>query len=348
MARTYEQWVSLAEHRIRNILLARTICSQTQLEAKISEAGPTGSRPNPEVVREARRRLLDRGELKDIRIPGVTPVLYVFPSFSVDREKQRHDRIKNAYQTYERISKQPNLCGDVGEWVIYQAIIEAGSMHTIGGIKAAERTLVISGEKILDGKPLDFLPVHKGSSKLLGVEVKNSRQWYHQMNSDMWFSLAKCVSVKVLPVFVARKLDYLLFPIFSAIGCFGYQLHNQYFHPDVENELSDVRHKDGLGFADIRFPRQLEEGFATEPRHVKFFRDTIPTHIESFYECYKSQLPVLEEYLIKKRIWEDRHMDSDLVTEFLIELGVLEDRTAPDDSDYDYLADEDEDVYYNI
>jgi len=41
-------------------------------------------------------------------------------------------------------------------------------------------------------------------------------------------------------------------------------------------------------------------------------------------------------------------MDSDLVTEFLIELGVLEDRTAPDDSDYDYLADEDEDVYYNI
>ncbi|MBA7496317.1 hypothetical protein ES702_06916 [subsurface metagenome] len=319
MARTHEDWVILADRRIRNILKDRRLCSQSQLEAKISEAGPPDSRPDPQVIREARRNLLKEAEIKEIRIRGVTPLLYALPSFDIGRERERYERIRKAYQIYQRTSREQELCGDVAESIIYRAIILGDSMHIAGGVK--EDLRYFNGKKILDEKPLDSILTHKGTGIALGVEVKNKRKWYHRKDSEMWAALAKCASIGVLPVFVARKLDYLLYPLFSAIGCFGYRLHNQYFHPSVEKELSDVRHKDGLGFADIRFPKKTKGGFSIEPRHIRYFKKTIPEYIENYSERYNEVLPALVEYLVERRFWEEP-WDEELFTEFMVEIGV--------------------------
>lgn len=262
-----------------------------------------------------------KGEIKERRIPGIKPAFYVLPSFSTNRERDRYNRIKKAYEVYLRISQEVKFCGHIAEEVVYRAIILSGSMHLVGDAKTEPN--IFNNKQIFEGRALDFIATHRGTGIPLGIEVKNKRKWFHTRDPELWESLAKCVSVGVLPVFIVRKFDYLAYPIFSAIGCFGYQVHNQYYHPKVEKELADVRHKDGLGFADIRFPKEIKGGFSTEPRHIKYFKETIPKHIKDYFERYNRLLPVLTNYLIGTEFWKEP-FDDDLFTEFKIEIGLLE------------------------
>lgn len=321
VGRTKQEWISLAEHRIGNILRVRRICSESQFEAKISEAGLETDRPEPGVLAEARKTLLELGEIKKVRFAGLDVTFFSLASFDISRERKRCNRIRRAYKIYNSVSQgDSNLCGKVAEKVIYEAIFSASSMHIFGGIDEKDKVKCFNGKRILDDKTLDFVLCDKGSGIPLGVEVKNRRRWYHRRSRDMWESLAKCVSIGVLPVFICRRFVYLLpTRVFSVVGCFGYQLYKQCFHPSTEKKLSDVRHKDGLGFADIVFPEEIDGRFATEPRYIKYFKESIPRHIEDYYERYQTLLPVLAEYLVEKRFWEDP-WDEALFIEFMAEV----------------------------
>jgi len=321
MGRTSAEWLELAKKRIRKILRVRKICSHAQLEAKIAEAGPPQDRPQSGVVRKARKEMLREGEIRKIYMPELHVPFYVFSSFTVDGEKERYQRVKKAYKSYVRVSAKYALCGKVAETVVYRAMVLADSLNVWGS--EDEKTSYINGRCVLDGNhPLDFIVSHKKTGIPLGVEVKNKRRWYHRRDWGLWEALAKCVSVKVLPVFICRKFEYTLYVnVFSIIGCFGYKLHNQYFHCSVEEELSDVRHKDGLGFADVRFPIGLEGTFDPEPRHIVHFRETIPKHIGEFWSRYEKCLPILHEYLIKDELWKTQ--DEGLLDELLKEISFL-------------------------
>lgn len=312
-----EEWEELAANRIKKILDVRRICSQSQLEAKISEAGPPKLRPNPGILKKARRTLKTRGDIREIKFNNMNTPFHTLSSSDPRQDKRRYNYIKQTYKTFLKYTNTPKLCGKVAEGVVHKAILDSGSMNVYGSVE--NQLKVLNGVRILKG-PLDFLIRCKKTGIELGVEVKNKRRWYHQEDWEMWESIAKCVSIKVLPVFVCRKFNYLLYPrVFSIIGCFGFQLHNQFFHPSLENKMRDVQHKDGLGFADIRFPQQVKNGFMPKPWHVKYFRDTIPQNIESFYSRYKSCLPVLHKYLVEERFWEEP-IDRELFKEFYDEL----------------------------
>lgn len=317
MGRTPFEWRQLAKRRLNNILRVRRICSEAQLEAKICEAGPPNDRPQPGILKAARRELVKEKKIKKIDL-GLTQDVpfYILNSFDKNKETNRYNRIKRAYEIFLRNAHNVSVCGNVAEGVVYQSILHAGSMNVYGNVENKLR--FFNGKEVLTG-PLDFIICDKKSGINLGVEVKNRRRWYHWRDDDLWKSLAKCVSLEVLPVFLCRKFEYMLYnQVFSVIGCFGFKLHNQYFHPSEKDGMQDVFHKDGLGFADIRFPAEVENGFNAESRFIKYFRETVPKHIKDFYDRYQEYLPILKEYLVEKRFWE-KPFDWDLFETFLTE-----------------------------
>jgi hypothetical protein len=76
----------------------------------------------------------------------------------------------------------------------------------------------------------------------------------------------------------------------------GWQLYRQYFHPDIEDELAEIRHKDGLGFADIATHAEPPKPL------IQFFEKTLPANSALFQAKFEQQRPLLTHYAIDKKL----------------------------------------------
>jgi len=82
--------------------------------------------------------------------------------------------------------------------------------------------------------------------------------------------------------------------------------------------MKDIRHKDGLGFADIRFTNEPEK------RHITFFDNIVKSQEETYRSKFFSCLDLLREYS-KQLSGEIRHEEREkLFYEFLGEIGFIE------------------------
>ena len=145
--------------------------------------------------------------------------------------------------------------------------------------------------------PLDHILFCPGRRITIGVEDKNWQAWVYPHEFLIRKLLRSCLQNGHSPVLVTRKIPYLTRLLFKRLGILGFETHFQYFHPSAKTELTIVKHKDGLGFAYIRFD--------TEPPQplVRFFAKTVPANVDRFTETFASQEPLVREYVEEEIDW---------------------------------------------
>lgn len=301
-------WEQVATTRIQKVLNARRICCLKTLESKISEAGPPKIRVQPLIISDILKDMLAHSEVYQVPTPtDVDTTFYALPDFNLAQEKSRYETLMRGYRNYRSICGDQRFCSKVSEIVIYESILKAHTMICIGDPSKNDYPVHVNGYEIIDKSPLDLILYDKKSTVRIGVEVKNRRDWIYPDKDLLWRAIGKCVSIKALPVFICRKIPYVTFLFFKQFGILGYPTHNQYFHPDKEQDLQFAKSVDGLGFHDINFPAVDGDSFKPdkkiEQRHVHFFRDILPSHAPKSYERFMQNFDLLEEYALKRGLY---------------------------------------------
>jgi len=293
------EWEEVAVRRVRRILSQRRVASRRQLEVKISEAGPMHLRANPHHVTSALNFLLASDEVVEVdtvsapgggRQPTIlfAPVDWN-PSEPFDAERLR--RVKTAYEEFLGVTQNEDN-GESLQIIVQKAIEETQLYHPLSPPgKAPPSGTVIAGQPITGSGVLDHYLIYLSPPGIpIGVEDKNYRDWMYPGRPDIRALLRKCHAYKMLPVLVTRKIHFKTRLLFSYLGAVAFQTHFQCFLPKYANRLADARHKDGLGFADMRFT-------SDPPPHVtKLFSETLPRLIEPSWDKFNSNSELIRAY----------------------------------------------------
>ena len=313
-----KNWLNIAKNRVKKVLKERRVCCIKQLEAKISEAGPNNLRAEPDFISKALKVLLKNKEIKlNYEEVEKNKIKFYLPKdfdLNLEDDKKRYIFITSLYKKYRKIATNQEYCGHVLEEIIQKAV-QKTKYPFLGGPGMSTKGLLINGRKIKGD--IDLILFGK-DKEILGVECKNKREWFYSRSKDIWEIIEKCINNKALPVIIARKFSYSTRVIFKELGILGFETHNQYFLPKLEDKMKDIRHKDGLGFADIRFTDEPEK------RHITFFDNIVKSQEETYRSKFFSHLDLLEKYS-KQLSRGIKHKERDkLFFEFLREIGFIE------------------------
>jgi len=125
----------------------------------------------------------------------------------------------------------------------------------------------------------------------IGVEDKNYREWIYADSPKIRQLLRKCQAQDLLPVLVTRKVHYTTRLLFSFLGGVAFQTHYQCFPLKYAERLAEAKHKDGLGFADIRFTEE-------PPSHViRLFSEYLPRLFRPAWEKFRNNTDIIKAYV---------------------------------------------------
>lgn len=248
-------------------------------------------RANPHHITTALNALIESTEVIIASSVSAGPGKQLTPLYApsswnprTKRDSERLQRITTAYTEFLRVTQDEDN-GKSLETIVQGAIEQSGQFHwynTPGNPPA--QGLTISGSPITNASygTLDHYLTHLMPPGIpIGVEDKNYREWIYPYHPHIKTLLGKCQSNNMLPVLVARKIHYTTRMVFHYLGAVAFETHFQCFSPQFASRLADARHKDGLGFADLRFTED-------PPTHVtKLFSNTLPKIIQSSWEKFK-------------------------------------------------------------
>lgn len=290
--RTTRDRLELAEHRLRKVLRANTVCSGRTLENKISDAGPTPMRIDPHVLTKARRGLEEAGEIIPLKLDGMrwyhlatTPEPDVTAKLALLRPL--HKELQDG-----AFLKRMGQCLEIA---VFRALTAQPALRTLGAytdLGAHDDGLLYTKEEPpahISGRAstgrLDFIAINL-SGYLAGIEVKNVREWLYPDRSEVIDLLRKCVALDIVPVLVARRIPFVTFKLLNACGAVVHQTYNQRF-PLADSALADrAKNKLSLGFHDIRlgndpdarllkFTSQLPVLISTQRTQFDAFKDLL-------------------------------------------------------------------------
>lgn len=171
--------------------------------------------------------------------------------------------------------------GQALEIAVFRALREAridvyggfGDLEAHDDSKLYSKTELQSFNGATLGKhALDFI-VRVGNHHC-GIEVKNTRPWFYAHEPMLRDLIRKALTFKVQPVLIARRIQYVTFRVLGTCGLILHETYNQRM-AQSDAELADrVRHKDLLGYHDIR------TGNHADPRLIKFFAVSLPSILE--------------------------------------------------------------------
>ena len=162
-------WQQIAERRILNILRVHRLCSERQLESKISEAGPYNQRAQPHAIFRALKSLQTpyRNLVKPVPVPpqeqGRAPTKFYAPAdfdLGRDTDRARYDFVSRYYHLYRQLSSVEKYCGSYLEFLVHQALLRASpSVIVIGRPGENVPSTVVQGIEFFKGKtlPLDHI-----------------------------------------------------------------------------------------------------------------------------------------------------------------------------------------------
>ncbi len=167
---------------------------------------------------------------------------------------------------HDRLDQQPVTMriGQALEISVYRVLTQAaakGSLHFIGRYRDLalhdDATLYVKDEPLsLDGKSapngqcVDFIVIAEGLAA--GIEVKNVREWIYPNRTEVKALISKCLAIDAVPVLIARRIHFSTWSVFNLCGAILHQTYNQRY-PASEHALADdVKHKDLLGYHDVR------------------------------------------------------------------------------------------------
>jgi hypothetical protein len=288
-----EELQTFARQAVLALVRERDACVFPEVAAVLNRDGDWIRRTLPDfpyprfdlhVVREARRVLLELGELEELSatLSGREIKALVYgPDY---RERGRRTVVMDAaaakrrlYNTYLSWAMNPAMCGRVAERVVIASMRAAGGLYGIPGSPGNVR--VIEGQALEDGKTLDatahavvdpeqptrgehaaFIPI--------GVEVKNVRQTLYPTSREVWDLLTKLAPFPdVVPVLVARQVHPTLFKMFADLGAAAHYTQVQYFSSEIPQE----RFREITSALSFRDTRQMDDPDRPQPAIVGFF-----------------------------------------------------------------------------
>lgn len=292
----------LARRRLLRVLDWRRYCSVRQLEKKISEAGPEDMRPDPYILTQAIKQLLDEEQIR--KQPGGKglPLFYTPATFN---PRNRTDAARRQYilKLYRKFFELTNsgVVGKALERVVFNTAVQAspGNFTIIGSPDDPVKTgSVIDGKKI-EREPDLLLVGCGGPTCIADIEVKNLREWLSAQSEEVWNLIGRALRVEAVPVLITRKILGLSFYIFQRIGLLAWQLHFQFFPPETEDEVADIRDKDGLGFSDIRCSDN------PPPTLVRYFGHHLPRLVPAARDRFLASREILSRYAIDEALEHD-------------------------------------------
>lgn len=288
------KWVDISKKRVHNILNKHRVCSRTQLETKISEAGPSHMRPEPIFITQALNELTFKSELFTIEDEtGELPHFYVPPTFDSNdpRDKERLEKIKTLYKKYKSIAGNLDYCGSILEEVVYKSAMGCSNFVILGAPGSPPR--YVNGHDFsVIGWPEFVFTYSSTESKPINaiVECKNIRNWLYPESHEIWELFLKAAKSEMIPILVTRKIAYPAWYLFKSAGAIGFEMHRQYFNPDIKNDMEDIIHKDELGFHNIAFSSEKED------RITKFFDVTVNRQIDNLRSVFYSNKEIILDY----------------------------------------------------
>jgi hypothetical protein len=118
---------------------------------------------------------------------------------------------------------------------VFKALLAAPGINVFGGftdLGAHDDSTLYSKQEVqafneasLGKQALDFI-ISVGSVHC-GVEVKNTPPWYYAHDADLREAIRKALSLKAVPVFVARRIQYVSFRVLGTGGVVMHETYNQ-------------------------------------------------------------------------------------------------------------------------
>lgn len=296
MALTRIERVALARRRLVRVLDAHTVCLARTIEQKIADAGPSHMRIDPHLLTEVRGDLMKEGIIAKAERDG-TPWyhLAVKPAELVEKRLAELEPIHRRMQRH-RVTQR---LGQALEIFVYRALINESAFFTLGAfldLEAHDDAMPYRREEppsSINGRTMngraDFILVMRNSG-LAVVEVKNIREWLYPHSTEIRELLSKAIAIDAVPVLIARRLPYVTFRLLNPCGVVIHQTYNQRFaHADAEL-AAKARHKNLLGFHDIRI------GNIPDTRIVKFVHDNLSRVLPDARTRFDQNIDLLEPY----------------------------------------------------
>lgn len=288
--------LATCKKRIKSVLKDRYYATNRQLESKICESGPFNQRCDPHVVSQALREMVNSEELATIQHPQHNTKFYHLPEMLLKAKsrkilKARSEVIDPLYSRYLSFAQNDQrLCGDALETVMRDGFSQVPSFVELG---SKQYPMMVFGELVLPGS-LDGTFLLAEKKLLIAVETKNIREWIYPNSQELWSLVNKANTISssscpVLPVIICRKIPYYAYVAFKQLGILGFETHTQFFDPSIDDQLVDIKHKDGLGFHDIKTALVPPAGF------VSFLEKTIPSYGPDYAARFLSHKSLLDQ-----------------------------------------------------
>jgi hypothetical protein len=287
--------IDLAKRRITNILRRHVVATLRTLEQKISDAGPSNQRIDPHLLTTALKELEPRTVIRLDRVGG--PWFHLAQTRVQDVDARL--RILEPIHTATMAGTFVKRMGQALEIAVFKALQTQTRMDFFGAFSDLnqhddssvyshqEPPAIVSGHR-MPGK-LDFMVLQ--GQVIGGVEVKNTRPWiYPDSSEDVVALLKKCCAVNAIPILVARRIHYSTFSALTHCGVIIHQTFNQRYPQADEGLAAQARHKDLLGYHDIRI------GNEPDARLIKFIHTNLPTLLPSFRDRFDRFKDLLSAY----------------------------------------------------
>jgi hypothetical protein len=288
-ARPIQDRQAQAERRLRSVLRTNVVANARTLEQKISDAGPSNMRVDPHVLTPVRQRLEREGVI------SFTQRASMHWYHLADTAQPLIDERLATLVPIHTSLRQENFTKRVGqalEIAAYRSFVAQPLLQTLGGyldLDAHDDDHLYSKEEppsTISGRShrgrLDFVLVTR-TGNFAGVEIKNVREWLYPDRPEVRELINKATVLDVVPVLIARRIPYVTFKLLTTCGAIVHQTYNQLF-PATDAALADkARHKDLLGYHDIRVGNQ------PDARLTRFVTQHLPQLVDS-------QRPVFDNF----------------------------------------------------
>lgn len=268
------------------------------IEQKIADAGPGPQRIDPHVLTDIRRALLKEGQLRTFK--------------SASGENWTHlantpkERIENRLKLLDPIftalndAKLKVRMGQTLEIAIFRALLTQKHFDVYGGFRdldAHDDSKPFSKEEpptIINGTsmtaPVDFVLRDAHGHYL--VEAKNIRPWIYPRAPEIKELLARAIAVDAVPILIARRIHVSTLMALTRCGLLIHQNYNQLF-PTADTLLADrAKHKDLLGYHDIRI------GNVPDARLLKFVGTNLPKITNTARERFDANKDLIHRYVV--------------------------------------------------
>lgn len=261
----------LARKRLLSVLRRHGIATSRTLEQKISDAGPFNQRIDPHILTPVRTLLVKQGLVK--RATHANAPWYHATDTPSSLIQERLAVQLPLFRRFQRGNLGPRL-GQCLEIAVYRALLSQETLDFFGAFtdlehhddselyRKEEPPQSLSGKRVGGKQKLDFL-VHHPDAGWAGIEVKNVREWLYPDREEITDLLRKAIALECVPVLIARRFPFVTFKVLSTCGVILHQTFNQLL-PEADRELAEkIKHKNTLGYHDIRTGNQPDARLTT-------------------------------------------------------------------------------------